>query len=604
MSEHKTAELTRDDHLFGIGLGTAYVAWLLATARSLGFARDEGFYFHASATYAQWFNLLFEKPSAARAAVDQYWSANHEHPGLMKSLFALSWNYLHEKNHVFADASTAFRFPGMVMMGVAIYVTYLFGARVYSRRAGAMGAVLLGLAPNMFYNAHLACFDVPIMAMWIVCIYTYWRAEVKGGLGRALLCGVVYGLTLDTKHNAWILPGVFLPHAALVHWPELFTWPLAIGRWVWKRKDRNAPADAKANADADADANATANANAKAATVQVPASLVAMATLGPVTLIALWPWLWNDPVPRLQEWVNFHTHHEYYNIEFLGKNYWGPPSPASYAPTLIFATVPTVTVLLFLVGAGDRIRVLFRRAVLFCARALDLKEPRGFAPPPDKAQTDVLLFLGFALPLAVFFLPSTPIFGGTKHWFPAYPFMAIFAGRGFDLVANAFARVTKYTFAGTRRKVADGLLAASVVIAPLAITQHSHPFGLSTYVPFVGGTAGGADLGLNRQFWGFTTESLEPYFEKNAPKGATVFIHDTAWDSWSRLVDENRIRRDIRGVGTPSEAMFSIVHHELHMAEIDYNIWVEYNHSTPDYVLTHDGVPIISVYRRSEPRSR
>jgi len=140
-----------------------------------------------------------------------------------------------------------------------------------------------------------------------------------------------------------------------------------------------------------------------------------------------------------------------------------------------------------------------------------------------------------------------------------------------------------------------------VVIAPLAITVHSHPFGLSTYVPFVGGTAGGADLGLNRQFWGFTTESLAPYFEKNAPRNATVFIHDTAWDSWARLVDEGRVRKDLRGVGTPSEALFSIVHHELHMAEIDYNIWVEYNHSTPDYVLTHDGVPIISVYRRGAP---
>ena len=53
-----------------------------------------------------------------------------------------------------------------------------------------------------------------------------------------------------------------------------------------------------------------------------------------------------------------------------------------------------------------------------------------------------------------------------------------------------------------------------------------------------------------------------------------------------------------RGVGSPSEADFSIVHHELHMAEIDYNIWVEYQKATPAYVLVHDGVPIISVYRR------
>ena len=38
------------DHLIGGGIATAYVGWLLATARTLGFSRDEGFYFRAAAT--------------------------------------------------------------------------------------------------------------------------------------------------------------------------------------------------------------------------------------------------------------------------------------------------------------------------------------------------------------------------------------------------------------------------------------------------------------------------------------------------------------------------------------------------------------------------
>jgi hypothetical protein len=118
-------------------------------------------------------------------------------------------------------------------------------------------------------------------------------------------------------------------------------------------------------------------------------------------------------------------------------------------------------------------------------------------------------------------------------------------------------------------------------------------------VPFVGGTQGGASLGLNRQFWGFTTQSLDSYFNAKAKPNATVFFHDTAWDSWSQLLAEKRLRPDLRGVGSPSEADFSIVHHELHMAEIDYNIWLDYGSAAPDYVLTHDGVPIISVYKRA-----
>ena len=53
----------------------------------------------------------------------------------MKSLFALSHMLFYEKWRVFADESTAFRFPGMLMMGLALWVTYLFArARVLTPR--------------------------------------------------------------------------------------------------------------------------------------------------------------------------------------------------------------------------------------------------------------------------------------------------------------------------------------------------------------------------------------------------------------------------------------------------------------------------------------
>ena len=77
---------------------------------------------------------------------------------------------------------------------------------------------------------------------------------------------------------------------------------------------------------------------------------------------------------------------------------------------------------------------------------------------------------------------------------------------------------------------------------------------------------------------------------------------DTAWPSWQRLIAEKRIPETLRGVSSPAEAELSIVHHEQHINEVDYNIWTEYRSSTPAYVLTHDGVPIITVYRRAHGR--
>src|SRR5262249_41532025 len=159
-------------------LGLAYVVWLLAGAHSLGFPRDEGMYFSAGSSYMRWIRLLYERPSAALdpGTIDGAWGANHEHPGLMKALFGLSHHFFFDQWHVFRDASTAFRLPGMVSAGLALWVTYLFGARAWGRPAGLVAAALLALMPSVFFHAHLACFDVPITTMWILCVYLHWRA--------------------------------------------------------------------------------------------------------------------------------------------------------------------------------------------------------------------------------------------------------------------------------------------------------------------------------------------------------------------------------------------------------------------------------------------
>ncbi len=552
------------DHAIGAVLGAVYLAWLVFTARSLGFPRDEGVYFHAGTEYARWWRSLFERGADAlqQGAIDAAFGTNHEHPPLMKTLFGLSGWLFHEKWHVFTDASTAMRLPAMATAALAIWVTYLFGARAWGRRAGLVAAVLFALMPRVFFHAHLACFDVPITAMWILCLYVHWRALETRSLGWTLAVGVVFGLALATKLNAWELPFVLVPHALFVQ-----------RHAIWRAL--------------------------KAGRVAIPGNLVSMAVLGPIVLLALWPYLWNDTLARLQWWVEFHLHHDYYNIEFLGKNYFSAPSPKSYLPVMVMATVPTVTLLLFLVGAVDRGIVAFHR-IRAWLRALFRRPPSATAghSPRDPRETDLLLALSFLAAIAPFFLSKTPIFGGTKHWMPAYPVLALLAGRGFVLIVGAMGRALPAL--DRRRQLAmQALLFACVTFGPLAITAHSHPFGLSTYVPLIGGTAGGADLGLNRQFWGYTTQNAaEEYLNPQAPRGSTVFIHDTTWDAWARMQEEGRVRADLRAAGAPGEATFSLVQHELHMNEVDYSIWVAYGTDAPAYIVEHDGVPIVSVYKR------
>jgi hypothetical protein len=48
--------------------------------------------------------------------------------------------------------------------------------------------------------------------------------------------------------------------------------------------------------------------------------------------------------------------------------------------------------------------------------------------------------------------------------------------------------------------------------------------------------------------------------------------------------------------GSIADADLALVHHEHHFAEVDQQIWTLYGTTKPAYVLTYDGVPIISVY--------
>ncbi|MBI5512173.1 MAG: glycosyltransferase family 39 protein [Deltaproteobacteria bacterium] len=568
------------DHLPGLAIALGYVLVLVRTARNLGFSRDEGFYFHASSEYARWFDLLYHDRHAAvtRAAVDAAWGANHEHPALMKSLFGLSWLLLHEKWHWVARESLCFRLPGMLLAGLGLYLTYLFGARAYGRGAGVLAALLLGFMPRVFYHAHLDCFDVPVLTMWLLVVWCYWRS-LDGGALWGVATGVTWGLALETKHNAWFLPVVVVLHFALTR-----------GRDTRPGAPRGS--------------------------LPIPTALVWMGLLGPPIFFGLWPWMWFDTFStpthqpgRLSEYVGFHLNHAYYNMEFLGVNYFRPPFPRGYLWAMVLFTVPTVTLVLFVLGLVSRAPSMarslawvltlipfggrlgwVRRALSWAERGRD---PRG---------TDLLLLLACAVPTGPWLSAKTPIFGGTKHWFPAYGPLAVFAGAGFLWAARQLAEAL-----GPRVRapwLVPAALGSLVVLPPVWQTAHSHPFGLSNYVPLVGGAPGAATLGLNRQFWGFTTGSLVPWFNANAPPNAAVFVHDTAWESWTMLQRDRWLRQDLRGEWQPAASDYSMVHHELHMNEVDYQLWTAYQSASTVHVLTYDGVPIVSVYarpRRQEP---
>ncbi|HVY48381.1 MAG TPA: hypothetical protein VHB21_20980, partial [Minicystis sp.] len=153
------------------------------------------------------------------------------------------------------------------------------------------------------------------------------------------------------------------------------------------------------------------------------------------------------------------------------------------------------------------------------------------------------------------------------------------------------------TFARARWTAPVALVLAAFA-APVAETWHAHPWGLSAYVPLVGGAPGAATLGLNRTFWGYTTGSVAPWLDAHAPRNATIYIHDTAIQAWDMLVRDGRIRRDLRAVPSIAGASIGLYHHEMHMEGQEYQNWVAFGSDRPVVVAGPDGVPVILVYVR------
>ena len=573
------------DHLLGLALCVGYVALLMATASDLGMNRDESFYVTAAQDYGRWFELYAEDPEQAMQpdVRDRAWDYNHEHPGLAKSAFALSW-LVHQKHQIFESDSMAFRFPGILSAGLLLWLIYIFGARVFSRQAGAFAAAAFALMPRVFYHSHLDCFDIPITLACTWVIYCYWRSLTSRLW--AVWTGIAFGLALATKHNSWVLPGIFLIHFV---WMKL---ALRHERKLREAARNDAIAGGRKPVELDKESQYLLSRLSAG-----PWWLLAMCWIGPVIFVATWPWLWaDDALARFGWYARFHVSHVYYDIAYFGYTYFQPPFPISYPFVMTLFTVPLATLALAALGLRERFRAMLPQRLV---DRLWTHTPTNARPDPMR--TDVLLVGCLLAPILMIALPSSPIFGATKHWITAYPFLALYAGLGFRLVSVLFRHGLGRRLPKARYTAVA--LACAVAIAPSAIeTHHSHPFGLSHYTYAAGGVPGSADHGMNRQFWGFTTGSLTEFFTEQMPSGGTVFICDTTTGAWDMLRRDGLIPANIRGTLDMAHADFIMVHHEHHFAEVDYQAWVRYGTPQPVHVLTYDGVPIVTVYENPQRR--
>lgn len=550
-------------------LGALTVGTLASAHRDVGYVRDEGIYFEASRRYAAWLSLLVTDPSQAnrRKVRDRYLAVNHEHPALMKMVGGATARVLAEPPAAGTEVGNAdrggpipvmpegaaMRLPAQLLCGLGVALLYVAGVGLGgTTAAGLLAAGWFLLTPRVFFHAGLHAFDVPVAVATLWVVLAYRRALRSPRWGLAL--GPLLGVAIAIKHNA-----LFIPVLLAIHWMCTIGWakirdqrPVARGQWI-------------------------------------PLPLWSMAILAPLTALALWPWLWSAPVDRIADYFEFHRQHNWYNMEFLGHNYNQPPMPVAYPAVLTWATVPSVLLVLAAVGVVVAVRGDLLRPP---PRALgpapqcnegSLRRPLGEGWAPLDG---LLLALFSAFPLVLIALPSTPIFGGTKHWLTAYPFMGLCA-------AVAWKWIWARASVGRRRQRWLQPAVLALVLGPgvLGITR-GHPYGLSQYAPLVGGPRGAARMGLGRGFWGHAVLPLLPGL-----KGTRAYLHDLHELCRKQYAREGRWPAGTESVGL-SRADTGLIFHELHTLSDELALQERLSTGRPHAaVLLHD-VPLTSQYAR------
>jgi hypothetical protein len=533
----------------GFVLAVLTTVLVVANQEHVGLARDELVYMQHGERYAKWWRGAVLGADTSTERITKTWGGpnptdnNREHPPLIKTLSGFSKMLLHDGLGV--DELTAYRFPSALLHGLLVLLVFLMVLELFGFAEAVLSGLLVMLLPRALFHAGLACFDGPIMTMWFAVIFAYWRA--MDGRKWPWLVGVVFGLALATKHNALLLPIALGLHYLVVGIRARGA-AFLLHRWR---------------------------------------VILSMLLLAPLTFIALWPWLWFDTYAHVRDWLTFHLTHVHYNFEYLGENWNAPPFPWHVALVTTLFTVPVATLVAAVLGAGT----WFARR-----KQLDARMP------------GLLLLLSAAASIGPFMLGSTPIFGAEKHWMPALPTICIFAGVGTVWAARALGSLIPAggsTNHGIRRAILAVTFVA-VVGASLVETITAQPYALTWYNAAAGEAPGGADRGMNRQFWGVAARGVLPVLAKEATKKKTpVYTHDAS-PAWGTYLKRGEVPSTMPDAGHEEagihNSQYALVVHEKHFNRHDYLVWKIYGTVQPMFVLRSHGVPIVTLYKRPLPR--
>ncbi len=534
----------RKQAFIAVALAAVYFVALWVTAPAVGYVRDEGYYFKAAAEYGAWWDVLFSArffDAFTDAEITKHFSYNTEHPALVKLTMGITFRVLHDWLSI-AEPAQAYRATGFLFGAVSVMATFLLGRRLFSMQVGLLAAALLAAQPRFFYDAHLACFDTAVTAMWTLSIWAFWRAydADRAQLRRnALVAALVFGLALATKLNGLFLPFVFV---------AVWLWTGRLGRSLRFVRGPSGGLDLQLPS--------------------IPWVLLACAIIGPIIFYLHWPYIWHDTFARVGSYIGFHMNHEHYPASYFHDVLSKPPFPIGFPFVMALYTVPVPVLVL---GGVGFVRTGWRA----------LRNREGGA---------TLLVIAGLMPIALIAMPSTPIFGGVKHWYNSLPVLSILAAWLALDGASALSRTIP-----ALPRVAVAAVLSAVMLAPgIFGIGASHPYGIGAYNALAGGIRGGAELGMQRGFWGGMGHELMPKIA-SLPPGSRVFFNRTNYDSYRMYTREGALPTHVYYANNPRNIAAALHFEQPEHGEKEGEIWSSLG-PRPVAGVYADNVTLVQLY--------
>ncbi|WP_242394237.1 glycosyltransferase family 39 protein [Anaeromyxobacter oryzisoli] len=452
----------------------------------------------------------------------------------------------------------AVRLPALLAGALLAALLALLGHDLAGPAGALLAPALCLLVPRELVLSATATADGLSAALGLGAIWAYRLAgRTRRRLGASVAAGLLLGLAVAARLDAWIILPVVAVHALLER---------ALRRGSTERST-DAP-DGPGGEDGSDDPRAAA---LEARLHGVPLAVAAMALVAPLVLAAIWPSLLVPPLRTFAAAVPSGA-----GLPYLGAPLAPPRPPPGYPLLLTALSVPLG---ILLAEAGGLVHAVAR-----------LWRARRPGPPALDAGDELLLLAGAIAPLAAAQTGIAPLLGGVRAWALAFPFLAL-------LGARAILAAARTAWPARARPLAAALALLVLYPAARAVARGWPALG-GTWNELAGGAPGAASFGLQRQERGEAAHAILPELEARARPGARVVWLGVAPEAVAVYAADGALRPDLSTVADPADADLAVAVLDGGSRDAEYRTWAAFRTSRPVSGVFVDEVPLVLVYAR------